>query len=198
MHRNKPFYWLTVGFTAGCAIGAILTIWLPWTFIYACLGIEGLLFIGYVYYRLRHRRHPENPIYWLMVGLAAGYGFGLFSMLAWWTFALAGAGAWSTWLLLREGLWDLSPAETVADGLRGSFRSNPRRGAAVQDRVDYVARAMQAIRGALRFGDDLCTAPQHGRIVRRKHVADAGSERLLKDLSTVFSILGPEKKRRTY
>jgi len=65
MHRNKPFCWFTIGFMAGCAIGAILTIWFPWTFIYVCLGIEGLLFIGYVNYRLRHRRHPENPIYWL-------------------------------------------------------------------------------------------------------------------------------------
>jgi hypothetical protein len=109
VHRKKPFYWFTVGFTAGCAIGAILSIWFPWTFIYACLGVEGLLFIGYVNYRLRHGRHPENPIYWLTVGLTAGYGFGLFSMLAWWTFALAGAGAWSTWFLLRKGLRGLSP-----------------------------------------------------------------------------------------
>jgi hypothetical protein len=46
--------------------------------------------------------------------------------------------------------------------------------------------------------DYLRPAAQDGRIVRREHVADAGSERLLKDLSTVFSIRGPEKKRRTY
>src|SRR6202030_186343 len=54
----------------------------------------------------------------------------------------------------------ISPAEIVADGLRGPFGSNPRRGATVQARVDYVARVTQAIHEALRPGDDLRPAAQ--------------------------------------